>query len=229
MVGKLFRARPRLPFRGPWDNVRSPEHAMNENFTASDFAAFCAAHHPAYQRNYYAMYSSWWDGITTDPNLMVIPIDDHMVHRGDALFETCKTLSGAVYLFPEHLARLEAEQAAFNRRPVTAQNLSAHFRAARQFERDIAQNREMLEKLESMPDYDANLFHRIGRCYFNTDRYWEARVAFARVVATAAEDDIREAAHFDLVLSISRLRRFDDLILEAGRYLTVYDPHGKWQ
>ena len=49
---------------------------MNENFTASDFAAFCAAHHPAYQRNYYAMYSSWWDGITTDPNLMVIPIDE---------------------------------------------------------------------------------------------------------------------------------------------------------
>jgi branched-chain amino acid aminotransferase len=53
------------------------------------------------------MYSSWWDGITTEPNLMVVPVDDHMVHRGDGLFETFKCVDGAVYNLEAHLARLE--------------------------------------------------------------------------------------------------------------------------
>ena len=59
---------------------------MKTDFGPEDFAAFCRANRPAYHAGYYAMYSSWWDGITTDPNLMVVPADDHMVHRGDGLF-----------------------------------------------------------------------------------------------------------------------------------------------
>lgn len=77
------------------------------DFGADDFAAFCATNQPAYHTNYYAMYSSWWDAITTEPNLMVVPVDDHMVHRGDGLFETFKCVDGAVYNFDAHLARLE--------------------------------------------------------------------------------------------------------------------------
>ncbi|HOU22587.1 MAG TPA: hypothetical protein PKX16_10250, partial [Kiritimatiellia bacterium] len=82
---------------------------------------------------------------------------------------------------------------------------------------------------EALPDYDANLYHRIGRCFFNTDRFWEARAAFIRVVAIAQDETVREAGHFDLILAISRLRRFDDLVLEADRYLATYDPAGKWE
>jgi len=73
---------------------------MNPNFDVNDFAAF-------YLRNYYAMYSSWWDAITTDPNLMVVPVDDHMVHRGDGLFETLKCVEGSIYNLDAHLDRLE--------------------------------------------------------------------------------------------------------------------------
>jgi len=81
--------------------------AMKTDFKVEDFAAFCRAHQPDYHANYYAMYSSWWDGITTEPNLMVVPVDDHMVHRGDGLFETFKCVDGAVYNLEAHLARLE--------------------------------------------------------------------------------------------------------------------------
>ena len=77
------------------------------DFKVEDFAAFCRAHQPDYHANYYAMYSSWWNGITTEPNLMVVPVDDHMVHRGDGLFETFKCVDGAVYNLEAHLARLE--------------------------------------------------------------------------------------------------------------------------
>lgn len=80
---------------------------MKTDFRVEDFEAFCREHRPGYHADYYAMYSSWWNGITTDPNLMVVPVDDHMVHRGDGLFETFKCVDGAVYNLEAHLARLE--------------------------------------------------------------------------------------------------------------------------
>lgn len=80
---------------------------MKTDFGTRDFAEFCRANRPEYQANYYAMYSSWWDAITVEPNLMVVPVDDHMVHRGDGLFETFKCVDGAVYNLDAHLARLE--------------------------------------------------------------------------------------------------------------------------
>jgi len=172
--------------------------------------------------------------VVTYCNFLAFEIGDSLFDDSDydtalTAYRRVKTRKAILLHLKQDLARLEAEQAVFNRRPVTAQTLSAHFRTARQYERDISQNREMLEKLESMPDYDANLFHRIGRCYFNTDRFWEARVAFTRVVGIADDPDVKEAAHFDLILSISRLRRFDDLLVEADSYLSTYDPEGKWQ
>jgi 4-amino-4-deoxychorismate lyase len=57
-------------------------------------------------KDYYAFYSSWYGGITTNPVLMLLPIDDHIVHRGDGIFEAFKVMNGAVYLFEEHLQRL---------------------------------------------------------------------------------------------------------------------------
>ena len=80
---------------------------MKKDFNAEDFAEFCRTNRPAHLANYHAMYSSWWDAITTEPNLMVVPIDDHMVHHGDGLFETFKCVDGAVYNLDAHLDRLE--------------------------------------------------------------------------------------------------------------------------
>ena len=39
------------------------------------------------RENYLAMYSSVFGGVVTDPNLMVMPLDDHIINRGDGLFE----------------------------------------------------------------------------------------------------------------------------------------------
>ena len=88
---------------------------------------------------------------------------------------------------------------------------------------DLAQAQSLLQKLESIPNYDAGLFHRIGRCFLNTDRYWEARVAFTRVVEEAQDEALKEASQFDLILVLSRMRRFEELISEADRYLAIYD------
>lgn len=59
-----------------------------------------------FQAQYYAMYSSVYEGIVADPLLMMVPVDDHMVHRGDAVFETLKCVGGNIYNMHAHLERL---------------------------------------------------------------------------------------------------------------------------
>lgn len=62
----------------------------------------------AAQKSYLAMYSTWWGGIVKDPGLMMVPVDDHLVHRGDGVFEAIKVIEGRAFLLQEHLERLES-------------------------------------------------------------------------------------------------------------------------
>jgi 4-amino-4-deoxychorismate lyase len=54
---------------------------------------------------YTAFYSSQLGGIVTDPALMVIPFDDHMVHRGHGIFDTASIVDGKIYDLDAHLDR----------------------------------------------------------------------------------------------------------------------------
>ena len=54
---------------------------------------------------YAAYYSSQLGGIVTDPSLMVIPFDDHMVHRGHGIFDTAGIVQGRIYDLEAHLDR----------------------------------------------------------------------------------------------------------------------------
>src|SRR5512139_3186981 len=54
---------------------------------------------------YAAFYSSQLGGIVTDPALMVIPFDDHMVHRGHGIFDTAALVDGKIYDLEAHLDR----------------------------------------------------------------------------------------------------------------------------
>jgi len=54
---------------------------------------------------YWAFYSSQLGGIVTDPSLMVVPFDDHMVHRGHGVFDTAAIVEGKIYDLEAHLDR----------------------------------------------------------------------------------------------------------------------------
>jgi 4-amino-4-deoxychorismate lyase len=62
--------------------------------------------------SYTAFYSSQLGGIVTDPALMVLPFDDHMVHRGHGIFDTAGLINGKIYDLDAHLDRflLSAER-----------------------------------------------------------------------------------------------------------------------
>jgi branched-chain amino acid aminotransferase len=77
-----------------------------KHFDMKLFPALMRRLRRAFQRNYYAMYSSVYGGVVTDPVLMTIPMDDHMVHRGDGVFEVFKCVNGNIYNLRAHLKRL---------------------------------------------------------------------------------------------------------------------------
>mmetsp|Transcript_5148 Transcript_5148/g.9026 ORF Transcript_5148/g.9026 Transcript_5148/m.9026 type:complete len:276 (-) Transcript_5148:1730-2557(-) len=54
----------------------------------------------------YSMYSSVLGGVVTDPSLFVVPIDDHIFHRGHGIFDTLNISDGNVYGLDFHLDRL---------------------------------------------------------------------------------------------------------------------------
>lgn len=54
---------------------------------------------------YSAFYSSQLGGVVTEPSLMVIPFDDHMVHRGHGIFDTAGLVDGNIYDLEAHLDR----------------------------------------------------------------------------------------------------------------------------
>lgn len=61
---------------------------------------------PKGSSTWFSFYSSVLGGITTDPRLMTIPIDDHQVHRGHAVFDTANLANGKVFGLGFHIDRL---------------------------------------------------------------------------------------------------------------------------
>jgi len=72
---------------------------------------------------YFAFYSSQLGGVVTDPALMVLPFDDHMVHRGHGIFDTAAIVNGKIYDLDAHLDRflLSAERSKLRISPSRAE------------------------------------------------------------------------------------------------------------
>jgi len=59
------------------------------------------------EENFLAFYDHRLQAIFTNPRLLLIPLDDHLVHRGDGVFEALRFEDKAIYQLEEHLRRLE--------------------------------------------------------------------------------------------------------------------------
>jgi 4-amino-4-deoxychorismate lyase len=81
-----------------------PTHSLRL-LAADDVLASLAALRTKQPVKYAAFYSSQLGGIVTDPALMVVPFDDHMVHRGHGIFDTAGLVDGKIYDLEAHLDR----------------------------------------------------------------------------------------------------------------------------
>ena len=57
--------------------------------------------------NVTAFYEHRMGAICRDPRLLLVPLDDHMVHRGDAIFESLSFLEGRIIQLDAHLERMK--------------------------------------------------------------------------------------------------------------------------
>lgn len=73
--------------------------------TAEDVMTRLKSLREAQQVDFSAFYSSYLGGVVTDPALMVLPFDDHMVHRGHGVFDTAAVVEGRIYDLDNHLDR----------------------------------------------------------------------------------------------------------------------------
>jgi 4-amino-4-deoxychorismate lyase len=80
---------------------------MLEVLAADDVVARLRALRARQPVQYFAFYSSQLGGIVTDPSLMVLPFDDHMVHRGHGIFDTAGLVNGKLYDLEAHLDRFQ--------------------------------------------------------------------------------------------------------------------------
>src|SRR5437773_5344932 len=76
-----------------------------QTLAADEVIAKLAALRSRQPVKYWAFYSSQLGGIVMDPALMVIPFDDHMVHRGHGIFDTAAIVDGRIYDLEAHLDR----------------------------------------------------------------------------------------------------------------------------
>lgn len=64
-----------------------------------------------HKTNFGAFFSSELGGIVTEPGFMLVNIDDHMVHKGDAVCETVVLTDGYLYHLDRRLERFMSSAA----------------------------------------------------------------------------------------------------------------------
>ena len=67
--------------------------------------------------NILAYYEHRLGAIARDPRLLLMPMDDHLAHRGDGVFETIKCHDGRLYRLDRHLERMRRSAGAIYLEP----------------------------------------------------------------------------------------------------------------
>eukprot|EP00897_Mesotaenium_endlicherianum_P001998 jgi/Mesen1/1826/ME000142S01000 len=140
--------------------------------------------------SYRAFYSSAMGGVTRDPALMLVAMDDHLVHRGHAVFDTALLRSGYLYEVEPHLDRLLRS--------------AAQARVALPFPRDeIRQILIELCQLSGVEDGSVRYWLSVGPGSFNLDPLSCTGPTFYAVVIADAADDVVDMTHGVKVITSS--------------------------
>jgi tetratricopeptide (TPR) repeat protein len=90
----------------------------------------------------------------------------------------------------------------------------------------IENTEKVLGELRTLDTYDATIQYRIGRCYFNMERFWPSSVAFEVVADENPKSEDAATSLFGAMISQWRLGRLDASGVLAKRYLDNH-PEGK--
>ncbi|MFZ4765177.1 MAG: tetratricopeptide repeat protein [Roseimicrobium sp.] len=91
----------------------------------------------------------------------------------------------------------------------------------------LAENQKMLQELEGVKDYDANIFYRLGQCFYEMQRYYEAILAFGMVVDKFSGYEGRDGALFGTIACNQALGRSGRAADLCKTYVRDF-PEGKF-
>ena len=81
---------------------------------------------------------------------------------------------------------------------------------------------KVLGEVVLLNEYDATLQYRIGRCFFNMERFWPAAVAFESVARENPESTDASTSLFGAIISQWKLQRFPAARKLSLDYLSLY-------
>ncbi len=142
---------------------------------------------------YLGLYSSWLGGYTRDPAFMILPLDDHMVHRGDGVFEALRMESGLLFAWEEHWQRLQASAQAIGLRVLWS-------------EREVLSHLHTLRELCSCNEALIRIFISRGPGSFSVNPY-DSEGPQLHLVFTALKSPRPEAYLHGLALGESQWRQ----------------------
>jgi len=95
-----------------------------------------------------------------------------------------------------------------------------------ELEEKLKVNKGLLEEIETRTDYDASLYYRLGRCYFEMGRFWESLLAFDVIVNEFKEFPQRDRCVFGMIIANAQLKRVKAARELCERYIRDF-PDGE--
>lgn len=94
-----------------------------------------------------------------------------------------------------------------------------------ELEEKLKTNNSLLEELEKRSDYDASLYYRLGRCYFEMNRFWESILAFEVITKEFKEFPQRDRCMFGMIIANAQLKRVSAARKLCEKYISDF-PDG---
>lgn len=169
--------------------------------------------------------------LAPDPRLMLIPLDDHLVHRGDGVFETLKFEHGRLYQLDAHLRRMQSSCEAIYIQPPCSwkrmRELTLQTAASAGTESGLVSlfigrgpgglGIDFRECLET------SLYIVVRRLHAKPDRFWKLGATAVRVKTPAKQGYLSQIKSVDYLPNVLMKR---EAVLKGADFPMCFDQHG---
>jgi branched-chain amino acid aminotransferase len=169
--------------------------------------------------------------LAPDPRLMLIPLDDHLVHRGDGVFETLKFEHGRMYQLDAHLQRMQGSSRSIYVQPPCS------WKRVRELTLEVAASAETASGLVSLfigrgpgglgIDFreclEPSLYIVVRRLHPKPEQFWEQGATAVRVTTPAKQGYLSQIKSVDYLPNVLMKR---EAVLKGADFPLCFDQHG---
>ena len=178
-----------------------------------------------------AFYDHRLGVLAPDPRLMLIPLDDHLVHRGDGVFETLKFEHRRLYQLDAHLQRMQTSCQAIYVQPPCS------WKKVRELTLDVAAAAGTDSGLVSLfigrgpgglgIDFreclEPSLYIVVRRLHPKPKEFWEQGVSAVRVATPAKQGYLSQIKSVDYLPNVLMKR---EAVLKGADFPLCFDESG---